>query len=118
MSIIVRVISVGDIATGFLFIDHLFYCCHYTDAFRALSIIRLAPHSVLQVLSLLLKHPVWECKTACLVPAICEIFEELSNDSGFRVATFVEDDVEEFGELNHARIVVIHHLDEVFDFLD
>ena len=61
--------------------------------------------------SLLLQHPVRESQAVRLVLAIGQVFEEVGDDLRLRVAAFIQNDVEELGELNIAGAVLVNELD-------
>ena len=61
--------------------------------------------------SLLLQDPVWESQAVRLVLAIGQVFEEVGDDLRLRVAAFIQNDVEELGELNIAGAILIDELD-------
>ena len=70
--------------------------------------------------SLLRQHPVGKGKAAGFKPAICQVLEELRNHSSAPIcsASFVQHNIEEFSELNHAWFVLVHHLDQFFNLLE
>ena len=66
--------------------------------------------------SLLFEHPVWKGQPICLISTLGQILEEVSDHTCLRISTFIQYDVEELPELNHARAVLVDKGDQVLDF--
>lgn len=67
---------------------------------------------------MLLQDPVRECEPCLVVLAISEIFEEVGDDFGARVAFFVQYDIKEFAKLNVARSIFVDEGHQIFDLLN